>query len=115
MSSAGCAIATVASASCNLADTFFAQVRTSELDVRARQLFIVGRVRRSVIKPLKKGYFHRKTRARIPSHSNLSHSGEGKVLIENTASQKQELVEEIEKFLAAGRISQPEHRGLKAE
>ena len=43
---------------------------------------------------------------------NLSQSGEGKVLIENTAS-KQELVEEIEKFLAAGKISQPETSRLK--
>ena len=44
---------------------------------------------------------------------NLSQSGEGKVLIENTASRKEELEEEISKFLAAGRINQPETSKLK--
>ena len=44
---------------------------------------------------------------------NLSQSGEGKVLIENTASRKEELKEEISRFLAAGRINQPETSKLK--
>ena len=44
---------------------------------------------------------------------NLSQSGEGTVVIENTASRKQELKEEIEKCLAAGQISQPETARLK--
>ena len=44
---------------------------------------------------------------------NLSQSGEGKVLIENTASRKEELEEEISKFLAAGKINQPETSKLK--
>ena len=46
---------------------------------------------------------------------NLSQSGDGKVLIENAASRKQELKEEIEKFLAAGKISQPETSRLKGQ
>ena len=44
---------------------------------------------------------------------NLSQSSDGKVLIENAASRKQELEEEIDKFLAAGKISQPETSRLK--
>ena len=44
---------------------------------------------------------------------NLSQSGDGLVLIENTESRKQELTEEISNFLAAGKINQPETARLK--
>ena len=44
---------------------------------------------------------------------NLTQSGEGKVLIENTQSRKQELVEEIERLLVVGKINQPDTARLK--
>ena len=44
---------------------------------------------------------------------NLSQSDKGKVVIENTMSRRQELKEEIEKYLEAGRISLPETARLK--